>query len=114
MSVKKWMPIWIGDYLASTCHLTTQQHGAYLLLLMHYWNTQKPLPDLDCTLALIARLPEKAWKKERPALEALFLLIDGKWRDPALEREIEKAAALSAKRQKLGKIGAKKRWKGAS
>lgn len=44
-----------GDYQRDTAALTLTQHGAYLLLLMTYYSTEKPLPSDNPTLFRIAR-----------------------------------------------------------
>ena len=112
--IKKWMPLYVGEHLSATGHMTNLQFAAYTRLKMHYWWSQKPLPDVDATLALITKTTLKEWKSCRPAIAPLFQIIDEKWFDSELADEIEKAALLSKKRQELGVLGAKKRWGGAN
>jgi uncharacterized protein YdaU (DUF1376 family) len=86
-----WMPFYIGDYLAGTGHLSTTQHGAYLLLLMHYWTTGKPLPNDDKKLANIAKLSFDDWLDIKPTISEFFIIGGDKWTNRRLERELKTA-----------------------
>jgi uncharacterized protein YdaU (DUF1376 family) len=81
------MSLHVGDYLKDTTHLNATLHGAYLLLIMHYW-TKGFLPDDDVQLAMIARMSPTQWRKSRPILQAFF--YDG-WRHKRIEKEIADA-----------------------
>ena len=105
MSNRPWMPFYIGDYLADTGHLRTVDHGAYILLLLHYWRTGS-LPQDDTQLAKIARLPLRSWKNSvKPILQPLFR--DG-LRHKRVEKELAKHAEISRKRSVAGQKGALK------
>ena len=69
---RPWMPLYVGDYLGDTGHLTTAQHGAYLLLMMHYWRKGE-LPDDDRQLSKITKLPLRTWCEYRPTLQEFLL-----------------------------------------
>src|SRR2546421_11547938 len=73
------MPLYIGDYLADTGRLTTEGHGAYLLMLMDYWRTRRPLPDDDEQLGAITKLGAERFRKLRPILMHFFCIQDGCW-----------------------------------
>lgn len=99
---RPWMPFYVADYLADTGHLRTVEHGAYLLLIMHYWRTGA-LPPEDAKLAKITRLPFKAWTESvRPAVEPLF--TEG-WRHKRIDFELGKQDAILTKRAVAGKRG---------
>jgi uncharacterized protein YdaU (DUF1376 family) len=65
------MPLYVADYLADTGHLSTLEHGAYLLLIMHYWRVGC-LPADDRKLANICRVSVHQWKAIRPTIAAFF------------------------------------------
>jgi uncharacterized protein YdaU (DUF1376 family) len=61
MAALPYIQLYIPDYLADTAHLSTLEHGAYLLLIMNYWQRGKALPNNDDRLAKIARVTKDEW-----------------------------------------------------
>ncbi len=99
-----WMPLYVGDYLRDTTRLTTEQHGAYLLLIMDYW-TNGPLPDDDSALAQVTRLQPVAWKRNRAAIARLFHIADGEWHHKRIDEELHRAQQFIAKQKANGSKG---------
>lgn len=101
------MPLFCGDYLADTKHLTLEQHGAYLMLLMVTWrNRGQPLPDDPVRLARTCGVSVSRWTDRlRPALAPFFDLADGTWRQKRLEKEwqfVEHRLTISREHGSLG------------
>ena len=109
MSSTPWMPFYPADYLADTRRLTTEQHGAYLLLLMDSWSSGA-LPDDDAVLARVAGLDAESWARARPVLAGYFEITDGKWVHARIEREREHAQAYAQASSSRGKKAATARW----
>lgn len=100
-SCNAWFPFYAGDYAGDTLHLTTVEHGAYLLLLIHEWRTG-PLPDDDARLATVARMLPTEWQQIAPTIRAFFTLRDGRLVQPRLERERNRAGNKVEQRRKAG------------
>lgn len=106
-----WMPLYIGDYLSDTMHLTTEQHGAYLLLIMAYWKNGGPLPASPTQLAAICRMPVDAWSIAQAVLENFFeVTSDGKWLSKRVEKEMHAAGQKKAKASQKAANAAAARW----
>jgi len=103
-----WMPFYPGDYLRDTTRLSTEQHGAYLLLILDYW-TSGPPPDNDRTLAHITRLDARRWKLCRKVLEPFFSTVSGKWTHKRIEAELERSRSFREKQQANGRLGGRPR-----
>ena len=104
-----WMPLYIGDYIADTGRLSTEQHGAYLLILMDYWRNGPP-PDDNQVLSQITRLSPIAWSIARAKLEQFFAVSSGVWRQKRLDEELILAKKNKEVAQKKAKTAAEARW----
>lgn len=105
-----WMPLYVADYLADTSHLSTEEHGAYLLLIMHYWRTGQPLPADPAQLRRIVRADQKQWARISGAVLPFFVAEAGVYRHKRIDGELAKAAKKSTERSASGKAGASARW----
>src|ERR1700743_363737 len=99
------MPIHIGDYQRDTGHLRAAGHGAYLLLMFHYWSTGG-LPDNDDQLSEIDRMTPVEGRKHKPTLQAFF---KDSWKNGRIDYELEKAAKISEAAREAGKASGRSR-----
>ncbi len=63
--------LYIGDYQRDTAHLSVTEHGCYLLMLQHYYATEKPLPA-GKALHRMLRCQDKAERDAADAVAAQF------------------------------------------
>ena len=104
-----WMPLYIADYLADTSHLSTEEHGAYLLLLMNAWTNEGALPANEERLRRITRMDRAAWEVSWPELKTFFYEEGDQLRHHRLDAEIDRAKANVKQRSDAGKASAEKR-----
>ena len=99
------MMLWTDAYMADTSHLTTLEHGAYLLLMMAMWRAGGRLPDDDVRLARVVKLPLDKWRKMAPLIREFLTVKDGFVFQKRLKLELEIAQSRIDKSRKAGRAG---------
>jgi len=77
MSKAPSMPMYWDAYIADTTHLTTLEHGAYMLLLGAMWRRNGWVPDDEKDLARILGLTVGKWKRVRERLSPFLMFENG-------------------------------------
>lgn len=99
------MQLYVADYLGDTRHLTTEQHGAYLLLLMTMWRADGKLPNCDKKLARIVGATASRWAKIKTDVLEFFDVEESFITNKRLMFELKKASEKSIKRAEAGTRG---------
>ncbi|KQP53054.1 YdaU family protein [Methylobacterium sp. Leaf106] len=106
MSAFPSLPLFTDAYIADTAHLTNEEHGAYLRLLMFAWRSPDcRLPDDDARITRMLGLTAKRWSSLKPAVMAFWSLDDGFWTQKRLTREHEFVTEKVEKKRAAGKQG---------
>ena len=101
-----YFPFHVGDYVASTAHLSWDEDMAYTRLIRVYYQTEKPIPkDKAYRLARATTQTQKAAVDS--VLEEFFTLDAGAYRQSRCEEEIAKFTDKQSK----AKRSADARWK---
>tara|TARA_R100000458_G_C8278543_1_gene255004 strand:+ start:6373 stop:7227 length:855 start_codon:yes stop_codon:yes gene_type:complete len=98
--------LYVGDYLSDTLDLTTEQHGAYLLLLLTMWKHGGSLPNDPKKLARIARVSPRRWHMIWSEIARFFCDDGSEITNERLKLEREKVLSISRKRSAAGVKGA--------
>lgn len=107
MSKPSHIPLFPDAYHRDTTHLTCEEHGAYLLLLMAAWGSDGcTLPSDEKRLAALVKLPVAKWRKMAPTVLEFWTINKGRLTQKRLLKEWNFVNARRAKR----KEAAEARW----
>lgn len=99
MTERPYMQLYIADYLGDTQHLTIEQSGCYLHLLMAMWRAGGYLPNDATKLARVVRLTVRKWKKLATDVMPLFTIEGDRITQKRLLFERKKVTEFSAKQR---------------
>ena len=106
-----WMPVYIGDMLAKTTRMTTEQIGASFLVLMDYWRNGA-IPNDNNIIASITRLSLSKAKALKDVLIRANLLnvYDEEIRSEYLDNLKTQAESNKTAKAERAKKAAEARW----
>lgn len=105
-----YMPFLVGDYLRDTRHLSLGEHGAYILLLSHYWATRKPIGfDSVSIYRITGAFTEEEKRYTDRVLSEFFVRSEDGFINPRMDRLLQAQEARRTTNAANGKRGGRPR-----
>lgn len=106
-----YLPLYTGDYLRDTRHLSMSEHGAYMLALVYCWDSRGPMPlDERRQFAVVRAVSGDEMEGWRRIRDEFFVRMDDGWYNRRMTKEIERSASISAARSGAASV----RWQARS
>lgn len=101
----------MGDYMRDTSHLSLTEHGAYTVLLDHYYSTGKPLPRAMDALHRLCRATTKLEQQAVASIVEQFFPVgdDGLRHNYRADAEIKKWEEKATQNRLVGRLGGRPR-----
>lgn len=103
------LPLFFGDFLASTAEWEGEEASLYLTLLGHQWSVGSLPADLG-KLCRLARWDRKLFDRCWPQVSTKFVSNGDRLTNPRLEQHRVRSAEISKKNSASGKKGAESKW----
>ena len=107
-----YLPLFTGDYLRDTRHLTPLKHGVFLLALMHCWDSKGPMPldEQECAGICNCRSADEV-DAMRYILGRFFTRMEDGHYNHRMQKEVERSEQISGARSEAGRKGYEARAK---
>ena len=98
-----YLPLFTGDYLRDTRHLSPLKHGIYLLALMHCWDSKGPLPldEQECAGICNCRSADEV-EAMRYVIDRYFVRMEDGHYNKRMAEEVAKSERLSGQFRQAG------------
>lgn len=104
MTSRPWYAFYPADYQRDTAHLSILEHGAYRLLLDHYYETGGPITTDHRALYRILRCNSRQEKDAiRLIIGSFFVVAGDRYSHPRADKELARMAQISQKRSASAK-----------
>lgn len=97
------LPLFTDAYIADTQHLTNEEHGVYLRLLMFAWRSPNcALPADDRRLSIMVGVTPKKWARLKPSIMAFWTETELGWQQDRLTFERRRVAQMIKQKSDAG------------
>lgn len=107
-----WFPFYSADFLGATIGLSFLERGTYALMLVMYYELERPFPvNRTRTYRILGAESDEQRRAVDHVLNEFFIRREDGWYNKRAEEEFTKAREIRERKSEAGKRGNERRWR---